>query len=100
MQQSELIEIGILDKQTIENYKLYGVVNPTAKDIKIVECRAYNLKLKAEQRANKEKWQRIQEARAFNLALRFKQQQQREREQDIKLYELVKSNKDILSSVR
>ncbi|MEK6883452.1 MAG: hypothetical protein AABY22_27745 [Nanoarchaeota archaeon] len=100
MQQAELLEILPELKAKVESYKLYGTTIPTDKDIKIAECRAYNLKLKDEQEAKREYWRKVQEARAYNLSLRFKQQQQRENEQDIKIYELVKANPQILSSVR
>jgi len=100
MQQAELIEIGILDKEAVSNYQLYGVVSPTAKDIKIAECRAYNLKLKSEQKAKTERWQRIQEARIYNLKLLATEMQQKQQEQDIRLLEMVRVNPMVLSSIR
>lgn len=100
MQQDELCEILPELKKKRQNYKLYGIVSPTAKDIHIAKVRAENLKLLAQQKANKEKWQRIQEARCFNLVQLAKEKAEREQQQDIRLLEIVKENPQILSSVR
>jgi len=100
MQQAELCEILPELKAKVENYQRYGVVSPTAKDIKIAECRAYNLKVKAEQERKMEYWQRVNEARRYNLNLLAIERQQKQQEQDIRLYELVRENPQILSSIR
>mgnify|MGYP001562933437 CR=1 FL=1 len=100
MQQAELLEILPELKAKVESYKLYGTTTPTDKDIDIAECRAYNLKLKAEQEAKREYWQRVQQTRVYNLALRFKQRQQKQEQQYIKILEMVKANPQILSSIR
>ena len=100
MQQSELYEILPELKAKVENYKVYGVVSPTKQDIKIAECRAFNLRLKAEQEAKREYWQRVNEARTYNLNLLAIERQQKQEQQDIRLYELVRENPQILSSIR
>ena len=100
MQQAELCEILPELKAKVENYKVYGVVSPTKQDINTAECRAYNLKLKAEQIAKAERWQRIQEARIHNLKILAIERQQRQEQQDIRLYEIVRENPQILSSIR
>ena len=74
MQQAELIEIGILSKEAVENFKKYGTTEPTERDIKICEVRQYNLKLLAEQRAKREYWYKVKEARIYNLKLKAEQE--------------------------
>lgn len=100
MQQAELIEILPELKAKVDDYNRYGTTQPTTQDIKIFECRQYNLKLKAEQEAKRSYWQRVQESRQYNLKMLAIAKQQKQEQREIHLLELVKKNKDILSSVR
>jgi len=100
MQQSELIEIGILDREAIDNFKKYETTKPTGRDIKIYECRQYNLELLAEENAKREYWQKVKEARAYNLALIEKNKSIALELRERRLLEMLKIDKSILSSVR
>lgn len=93
MQQAELMEILPELKAKVEDYNRYGTTQPTTQDIKIYECRQHNLMIL---KAEKERWQRIREARLYNLEIKAKE----EEEESIKLLELLKKNKELLSTIR
>lgn len=104
MQQAELCEILPELKQRTECYQLFGTAMPNGEQLRKYEqiqaIRQENLNLKAEQERKREYWNRVQEARCHNLKLLAIARQQKQEQREIQLLELVKRNKDVLSSVR